>query len=961
MTSVKNFRRALLISSASLAIFACSDTNISSPGTTTPPVGEPTGPTTPTPPTGTSIPASATGAGTADVSHPNLTRVTVATADGGTTDIVQISGTVATDLTLETGVVYYLNETLSIGADSGAASTTATADGKEVVLTIPAGTTVVGDGSAASLIIPRGGKIMAEGTASSPIVFTSYAEFQRQNGITNVGTETTRGEWGGIMINGFAPINVCDTTGDNVADGGCTKEGEANSGVYGGDNAADNSGVLTYVRVEHGGVVLNDSNEANGIAFQGVGSGTTVNHIHIHNNLDDGVEFFGGTVSVDHLVVTGQSDDAIDWTDGWTGSVQYALVTPGTNLRDDAYGIEGDNQRPNDLLPRSAPVISNATILGNDEWVAGVRFRRGSAVKFVNSIVAGTAPFGMDIDDAATYDLIIDGTSKIESVMVDATGDALRNDDDIPADFALTNYPNVVVDTSSLLNKYFPGGQEQAVTAFDVTGEGLEAVDYIGAFSPTETVASNWAAGWTKEGTVFEEEAATCPTGTTTSSSDPVDGKTVCDIPLNITSDVRLSNGDDLIYRLTGATFIGTDGGKEAANVPSSVQATLSVDAGVTVFAQSGAEAYLVASRGSKLEAVGTAAAPVVFTAEEVLTNNIKSGETLQHTRGYWGGIMLNGKAPVNVCDTTGDTVADGGCEKTGEFASGSYGGEVSNDDSGALRYVRVEYAGVIVNDDNEANGIAAQGVGSGTEIEYVQIHNNLDDGIEFFGGTVDAKHIVVTGQSDDAIDWTDGWVGRVQYAIVEPGETLRDDAYGIEGDNQRPNDLLPRSAPQLSNLTIIGNSEWVAGARIRRGSGATVANTVITGAPFGWDIDDASTYELFDGTTPVSDFSSMLLDNTGDELRDDGDIPATFIADHFDADNNIDTISTTTLGGFSFFGNATGVVPSTAEAAVTAKDMSTVDAWFEATDYIGAVKDADDKWYLGWTIDSSRNVTSAN
>ena len=172
----------------------------------------------------------------------------------------------------------------------------------------------------------------------------------------------------------------------------------------------------------------------------------------------------------------------------------------------------------------------------------------------------------------------------------------------------------------------------------------------------------------------------------------------------------------------------------------------------------------------------------------------------------------------------------------------------------------------MIVNDANEANGIAAQGVGSGTVIDYVQIHNNLDDGIEFFGGTADAKHIVVTGQSDDAIDWTDGWVGRVQYAIVEPGTGLRDDAYGFEGDNQRPNDLLPRSSIAMSNFTIIGNDEWVAAGRIRRGSAAKLANGIMVGAPNSIDIDFddegtiGSTYDLFVSSDSL--LNSMLMDN---------------------------------------------------------------------------------------------------
>ncbi len=960
MNSVKNLRKVLMVGAASLALVACSDTDIASPGTTPAPT-TPT-PTTPTPTPTTPSADISLAPSSVDVSHDNVSVVSVTTAEGTTLDLVEISGTITTDLDLADvigsndvdEVGFYIDSTVFVGNDAGADGSAATG----VVLTIPAGAQIFGSGETASLVVSRGSQIDAVGTESAPIVFTSVAELERQNGVSTAGTTTQRGEWGGLIINGMAPLNVCDTSGDLVADGSCEAQGEAGSGQFGGDVADDNSGTLQYIRIEHGGIVLNEANEANGIAFQGVGSGTTVDHIHVHNNLDDGVEFFGGTVSANYIVVSGQSDDAIDWTDGWTGSVQYALVTPGTDLRDDAYGIEGDNQRPNDLLPRSLPSLSNITIIGNDEWVAGARFRRGTAVNFVNSIVTG-APFGLDIDDSTTYDLFTSDDSEMASLLFDNTGAELRDDGDIPTGFALTNFDNVELTANTLQDNYFPGTAENNIPAADVTGMGtLEAVTYIGAFGPTETVASNWAADWTKPGTVFEEVSADCPTGTT-ASTDTVDGKDVCDLPAVMTSDIRLANGDDLIYRMTEATFVGTDGGPDAANTSGSVQATLTIEPGVTVFAEAGSEAYLVVTRGSQIRSNGTAAEPVRFTTEEVLTDSIRDGDVLANTRGYWGGLIINGKAPINVCDTSGDAVADGGCEAEGEFASGTFGGNVTADDSGNIFYTRVEYAGVIVNSANEANGIALQGVGSGTDIDYVQIHNNLDDGVEFFGGTVDAKHIVVTGQSDDAIDWTDGWTGRVQYAIVEPGASLRDDAYGIEGDNQRPNDLLPRSAPALSNVTIIGNGEWVAGARFRRGSAVTFVNSIVTGAPFGLDIDDAATYAQFDADE--SEMASLLFDNTGDELRDDGDIPATFIADHFDADNNISTTAANTLEGFSFFGNATGVVPGTAEAGVTAFDINATDSWFDDVDYIGAVEDADDTWFLGWTIDADADVTSAD
>ena len=180
--------------------------------------------------------------------------------------------------------------------------------------------------------------------------------------------------------------------------------------------------------------------------------------------------------------------------------------------------LAGSNSdvRPNDLLPRSSATLSNVTIIGNDEWVAGGRARRGSAIQLLNSIVTG-APHGIDIDfdeEASTYDLFTSGDSVFAGVVLDAaSGDAIRDDGDIPAGFVDTHVDdgNNVLGSSSLVNDYFAGGVEDTVTPVDTTAYGLEAAAYVGAFSPSETPESNWAAGWTKPGTVFVVEDASCP------------------------------------------------------------------------------------------------------------------------------------------------------------------------------------------------------------------------------------------------------------------------------------------------------------------------------------------------------------------------------------------------------------------------------------------------------------------
>ena len=145
---------------------------------------------------------------------------------------------------------------------------------------------VVGASNEDFLVIERGCALIADGTAEQPIVLTAKAE------VTGNLEDSDRGLWGGLVINGYAPINDCP---EGVAGGTaqCTKEGEANSGLFGGANANDNSGTLRYVSVRFAGANVDPENQLNGIAFQAVGAATTVEYIQVHNNLDDGVEFFG--------------------------------------------------------------------------------------------------------------------------------------------------------------------------------------------------------------------------------------------------------------------------------------------------------------------------------------------------------------------------------------------------------------------------------------------------------------------------------------------------------------------------------------------------------------------------------------------------------------------------------------------------------------------------------------------
>jgi hypothetical protein len=256
-------------------------------------------------------------------------------------------------------------------------------------------------------------------------------------------------------------------------------------------------------------------------------------------------------------------------------------------------------------------------------------------------------------------------------------------------------------------------------------------------------------------------------------------------------------------YVLRGAVFIARG-------------ANLVIQPGTRIVGEFATLGTLVIEQGGRIIADGTAAAPIVFTSDQPIG---------QRARGDWGGLIINGEAPTNLPGGVG----------LGEGDTGQYGGNSPNDNSGVLRYVRVEYAGIEFSPDNELNGIAFQGVGRGTVVDYVQIKFNKDDGVEFFGGTVDARHLILTAIGDDSIDWTFGWTGRIQFAIAQQRGDDADN--GIEADNNGNNNALtPVSNPTLYNVTLIGDpdtnegGESDDGGEIREGTAGTFRNFIIMG-----------------------------------------------------------------------------------------------------------------------------------
>lgn len=223
-------------------------------------------------------------------------------------------------------------------------------------LTIEPGTVIKGrpgtGENASALVVARGGTINAEGTATEPIIFTYQGDDLN-------GVDQTEAEWGGLIILGDASLN--STPGESAIEGISTSE---NRGLYGGSNDSHDAGTLTYVSIRNGGSDIGADNEINGLTLGGVGSGTTIDFVEIFYNKDDGIEYFGGTVGVTHLVVAYCGDDAIDYDEGYRGVNQFAFVYQGPS-RGDRGGEHDGGTSPEDGMPYATPQFWNVTSIGN--------------------------------------------------------------------------------------------------------------------------------------------------------------------------------------------------------------------------------------------------------------------------------------------------------------------------------------------------------------------------------------------------------------------------------------------------------------------------------------------------------------------------------------------------------------------------------------------------------------------
>jgi len=279
----------------------------------------------------------------------------------------------------------------------------------------------------------------------------------------------------------------------------------------------------------------------------------------------------------------------------------------------------------------------------------------------------------------------------------------------------------------------------------------------------------------------------------------------------------------------------------------------LNIAAGATIKSDVTDKGALIIERGAKINAIGSAVKPIVFTSGKAVG---------QRNPGDWGGIVILGKATTN--RTTEPTI-EGGVGK-------NFGGTSDTDNSGTLKYVRIEFAGIASQPNSEINGLTLGGVGSGTTIEYVQVAYGNDDAFEIFGGTVNAKYLVAYATADDDFDFDFGYRGRIQFGVTlrDPSVVDAGDAgNGVECDNDGTGTTAtPTTRPVLSNFTFIGpnvdntsSKNHNFANRFRRSSNFVLNNSVLVGwMKGGLSLESDATYNSLVGTSTTSEFKNNLL-----------------------------------------------------------------------------------------------------
>lgn len=382
----------------------------------------------------------------------------------------------------------------------------------QATLTIEPGTTVCGDAdqlmmNVSYLNIAQDAKLIADGTKDRPIVFTS----------SRLPGQRRPQDWGGLVLRGRAPLNNPPDAGQSHAT--TCVQAEASAGLYGPCGTPrpdDNSGTLRYVRIEFAGREFAPDKELNSLSLYAVGSRTTIDYLQVHRGADDGIEFFGGTVNVQHAVASLCQDDAFDWEFGWVGKGQFWVATQDPSIGNS--GFEADNNRLNAALePRTSPTVANVTLLGLGRGTSsggsdkrqGIAFRSGVNGKYSNLIIAGFRDGGISFEEATIAQATAGRLTLTQTLLHDNGPDGgAKNVSDVTrigaTDFDVKAWvmgqPGNVEGDPMLEDPYSPTapkftirpGSPALTGGAPLSDSFFSPVTYLGAFG-----TDDWTAGWT--------------------------------------------------------------------------------------------------------------------------------------------------------------------------------------------------------------------------------------------------------------------------------------------------------------------------------------------------------------------------------------------------------------------------------------------------------------------------------
>jgi len=418
-----------------------------------------------------------------------------------------------------------------------------------------------------------------------------------------------------------------------------------------------------------------------------------------------------------------------------------------------------------------------------------------------------------------------------------------------------------------------------------------------------------------------------------------------------INTDRTLRAGN--VYKLRGIVYV-VDGAK------------LTIEPGVTIQGEKSSRGTLVVTRGTQIIANGTVDKPIVFTSDAATP-----------ARGDWGGIVLLGRAKTNASfnGVAGVGEIEGGVNNAEGL--GLYGGADDNDNSGTLKFVRIEYACYAYLPDKELNGLTMGGVGRGTTIDYVQVSYANDDSFEWFGGTVDAQHLISYRSLDDDFDADNGYAGRVQFGIVLRDSTVADvsGSNGFEIDNDAGGSTLtPQTSATFSNFTVIGpratsanvgNSNFRRAMHLRRNSAVSIFNSIFMGWPTGLNLDASTgtpTDLNYSAGTPKAFISNTILAGNNTQFTYNASSSAatgwtnTDLMNYFNRTGAGNSVLATTndvglIAPFKYDGTV-DFNANTGSTAATGGDFThakVANPFFTPTAFRGAAG-VGDTWWKGWS-----------